>query len=435
MHVYHNTYVLICYVIHWVKLNSTKQRDPTSNTLTFGNCFDVRNENGEKLDPNFCYPVASHPTDSIDGSPNDTVVATETELECQWITALNYDQIFIEDSIEEEGDEDWEPEDAAEDDSDEDLVDGDLNLEGLGDEGEVISLLKNEDKILTILNDYQTEDLVFTDGELEELKTKEKILMERNNRGYYRCRNKHSTVYNKIMETLDPYLSKENLRQLFHPYHTQHNEALNKSVASYAPKHKTFSTTQSLSTRVGIAAGVQILGYHEFWRRVFQNFNIHFDDHLSNVLTKMQQKKSRQQVRSKSIEKKKRRSALRYRKVAEAHMQDMEDQRTNSQYCSGVAVDPEVAKVVKEVMSAQSRNPVGIADNLKRCKYYHHRFCTVLGHTSASHKNCFMKGKSKKQRDEAEMEIRKELYATHSKEKQGTCTVLVIQLNYDFKNT
>ena len=232
------------------------------------------------------------------------------------------------------------------------------------------------------MNDYETEDLVFTDSELEDLKTKEQILLERNNRGYYRCRNKHAVVYDKIMQTLEPYLSDENLRQLFHPYHTQHNEALNKSVASYAPKHKTFSTTESLSTRVGIAAGVQILGYHDFWRRVFLNFNIFFDDHLSKVLTKMQQKKSRQQVRSKTIEKKKRRSALRYRKVAEAHIQDMEDQRTNSQYSSGVAVDPDVAKAVKQAMSSQTRNPEGIADHLKRCKYHHHRFCTVLGNNT-----------------------------------------------------
>ena len=212
-------------------------------------------------------------------------------MEDEWITALNYDKIFLEDSNETEGDEDWKPEDAVKDHSDNDVDDEVIYLEDLSDEGEVINLLKNEDKILTILNDYETEDLVFTDGELEDLKTKEKILMERNNRGYYRCRNKHAVVYDKIMQTLEPYLSDQNLRQLFHLYHTQHNEALNKSVASYAPKHKTFSTTESLSTRVGIAAGVQILGYHNFWRRVFLNFNIFFDDHLSNVLTKMQEKR------------------------------------------------------------------------------------------------------------------------------------------------
>ena len=117
-------------------------------------------------------------------------------MEDQWITALNYDKIFLEDSIEIEGDEDWKPEDAVEDDSDNDVDAEDLYLEDLSDEGEVINLLKNEDKILTILNDYETEDLVFTDSELDELKNKEKK-MERNNRGYYRCHNKHAAVYDK----------------------------------------------------------------------------------------------------------------------------------------------------------------------------------------------------------------------------------------------
>ena len=103
------------------------------------------------------------------------------------------------------------------------------------------------------------------------------------------------------METLEPYLSIENLRQLFHPYHTQHKEAFNKSVAPYAPKHKMFSMTKSLSTRVGNAAGIQILGCHDFLRYVFRDFNIVFDNRLSHVLTRVQKKKSQQQVKSKTI--------------------------------------------------------------------------------------------------------------------------------------
>ena len=107
------------------------------------------------------------------------------------------------------------------------LDDEDMPEDDLGNKANVVDQLKNEDKILTILNDYDTEDLVFPDSELLDLKIKEQILIERNNRSYYRCRNKHTEIYKKIMETIEPYLSIENLRQLFYPYHIQHNEALN----------------------------------------------------------------------------------------------------------------------------------------------------------------------------------------------------------------
>ena len=92
------------------------------------------------------------------------------------------------------------------------------------------------------------EDLVFGEVELEN-KKKERMLVERNNRGHYRYKIRHATVYNEIVEVMQPYLTEEYLRQLHHPYHTQRNGVLNKSVATYALKHKTFSLTDSLTTR------------------------------------------------------------------------------------------------------------------------------------------------------------------------------------------
>ena len=125
----------------------------------------------------------------------------------------------------------------------------------------MVDELETEDKIL---DDYQLEDSVFGEAELEDLKRKERILVERNNREYYRCKIVYSNVYNEIMQAMKPYLTEECLTQLHHPYHTQRNEALNKSVATYAPKYKTFSLTDSLPTKVAIAAGTHILEYHDF---------------------------------------------------------------------------------------------------------------------------------------------------------------------------
>ena len=67
------------------------------------------------------------------------------------------------------------------------------------------------------------------------------------------------------MVTVAPYIVTDNLDILMHKWFTQLNEAMNNSVAAYAPKIKNFSGTLSLKTRVGIAAGGLALGYYSFW--------------------------------------------------------------------------------------------------------------------------------------------------------------------------
>ena len=337
----------------------------------------------------------------------DEMMMVESDEEA-WIKALNYDD--TDEGA--EADDEWLPDQLVTEDAIEDdevmLSQGDYD-----DEVGVVDELLSEDKILKIIDDYEVEDLVFGDAELEDLKRKEKILVERANRGYYRCKVEHASVYNEIMHAIQPYLSDECLRQLHHPYHTQRNEALNKSVATYAPKHKTFSLTESLTTRVAIAAGTQILGYHDFWKEIFQEFGIIFDSQISSVLMEMQNKKEKQQVRAKTVEKKKMRTKLRYKKYEAAHIQDMDDQKRGNQYRSGVAVNPDIQKEVRIALSNEGRNPANTPDDKKRCRYHHPRFCTKLGHSSCSHRDCFMKGKTKQERDEAEKEIREELYVMH----------------------
>ena len=67
---------------------------------------------------------------------------------------------------------------------------------------------------------------------------------------------------------------------LNHDYSTQKNEALNASVKTYANKDITYSTTKSLDTRVAVAAGYQVLGYANFWSRIFGAFELQLDGQL-----------------------------------------------------------------------------------------------------------------------------------------------------------
>ena len=71
----------------------------------------------------------------------------------------------------------------------------------------------------------------------------------------------------------------------------------------------------------------------------------------------MQNKKEKQQVRAKTVEKKKMRSNLRHKKYEAAHIQDIDDQKSGNQYRTGVAVDPEIQREVRIALSNEERNP------------------------------------------------------------------------------
>ena len=172
-------------------------------------------------------------------------------MEQLWVRALDLDESVFKDGDEDDNDL-YTP---NEDDT------GDSDEEVLEVETEMVDELNYELAICDVLDDYQIERTVFAQLELEDLKVKEKSLLERGDRGYYRNKLEHENAYEQICIAMKPYLTRANLKILHHLHTTQSNEALNKSVSAYAPKHKRFSTTKSLEARVGVAAAIQIDGY------------------------------------------------------------------------------------------------------------------------------------------------------------------------------
>ena len=65
------------------------------------------------------------------------------------------------------------------------------------------------------------------------------------------------------------------------------------SVASFPRKSKTYSKTESLDSRVAIAAGIQILGYETFWQEIYDEFGLEMETNLRLFFRKLQQKKDK----------------------------------------------------------------------------------------------------------------------------------------------
>ena len=137
----------------------------------------------------------------------------------------------------------------------------DIELEDLGlDEEEV----KECAYFLKYEETADVDETIFTQDDLAEMKNRERVMMERNDRGYYRCKIKDKKLYDEIISEYSRFITPAMLEMVHHMWSTQKNEAMNTSVASLAPKHKHYSMTTSLQTRVRIAAACQIVGFASF---------------------------------------------------------------------------------------------------------------------------------------------------------------------------
>ena len=214
---------------------------------------------------------------------------------------------------------------------------------------------------------------LFSESDLKEWKLKEEQLVQRFKNGYYRCKRKNSEVYEQICELYKPYITEEHLRQLHHSFSTQHSEAMNNSVSAFAPKGKTYSKTESLETRVAIAACVQILGYELFWELVYKDFGVSFD---GNLRRNMDKKKRRKNELAQTNE-----------KLTDEHKKDMAAQKEGLTYESAIAFKV-AQRVAKQMHSHKERNPDGTPKKDWKCKYWHVNYCQASGHASSSSKQC-----------------------------------------------
>ena len=269
------------------------------------------------------------------------------------------------------------------DESEDDLDDMTLDdkFEEMGEEEK-----RERNYISNYLEDFADEEDIFSAAEVEALKKRERQIAERNDMSYYRCKDKHRRLYNELTQAFAPFITHKMMMMLHHPYDTQKNEALNNSVAAYAPKSRTYSLTNSLLCRVSIVAGVQILGYASFWSNVFSEFGLDLDSNLRHSLLARDKRKERRTVRYSTKEGKQARGRLKNEKYAAARINFFEELRTGMAYESGIALKA-ATKTVKD--SPAIRNPKGTLSQDLRCKYHHRDYCDKRGHADARSPSCY----------------------------------------------
>ena len=110
--------------------------------------------------------------------------------------------------------------------------------------------------------------MYFAPSDREEMKVRERVMLDRKSSGYYMCKIKHKHLQDGMMRQCNRYIERTMLVQLNHPYSTQKNEVIHTSASVFAPKNKNYASDSSLRCMVGIAAGTQISGYVSFLNSV-----------------------------------------------------------------------------------------------------------------------------------------------------------------------
>jgi hypothetical protein len=184
-----------------------------------------------------------------------------------------------------------------------------------------------------------------------------------------------------VMKITEHIFTDAALRQIHHPYDSQKNEALNTSVAKYAPKNKVYGRTPSLRSRVYFVGGVNSVGLHNFVARVSDDIGIsNLPKSAVQFLKRRTAQDQKRIERERKTEVKKKRSANRVEKIRISSAEHQKDKQKASGYRSGMALDDQtdanaptfVAETVKKKrkLTCSACGGDHRCDNKKKCAKY-----------------------------------------------------------------
>ena len=206
----------------------------------------------------------------------------------------------------------------------------------------------------------------------------------------------------------DPYTTDEQLRAIHHPFDTNRNELFNKIVTKFVPKTSYLCRTICGKGRVYIAAGIDSVGYSNYYNNLHEMLGIPFKDCHKNMYTSIDlNRKYRTDYFRHPIVKKRKaeRDALKIRKMME---DDKKAKEKGMTYKKDIAA-PKVKRTKRSVqVLSTNRNKEGegtsiceltdnnvtkkvsVSNEVKKTKCTESlcASCGQKGHSRNTHKDC-----------------------------------------------
>ena len=205
--------------------------------------------------------------------------------------------------------------------------------------------------------------------------SKEKLHSLRRHPGYYRSMKNDTVVFEQMKEKFKPYTTVSAMVELLHPYDTQTNEGMNTAVAAVAPKHKNYSRSVELSSRIHFIVGMKNVGRTKFVSDILMSCGFaKVPTVLRKFLTIEDATKRRKQIREGSIEFKSNRCEKNVKKATVERIDEIKAYVKGTSY--GAFVLPKVAKP-KEILCRYKEFGCLIADGHKtarcqKCIFHEH---------------------------------------------------------------
>ena len=170
----------------------------------------------------------------------------------------------------------------------------------------------------------------------------------------FRCKDKDSKLFHKLIKGYEPYLNDAALEQVYHEYSTNKNESFNRRVTAVAPKNRHFSSTMSLHDRICNVVISDSIGYLKGLQAILSKCHIDLKLHpvLKEWCSRKDQVMKKEAVRRKLPEVKKKRSEAINAEIRAGAVRDAKAKSDGMDYGSGIAIETAVDVVEEESVEA-----------------------------------------------------------------------------------
>jgi hypothetical protein len=202
----------------------------------------------------------------------------------------------------------------------------------------------------------------------------------------YRCKVKHTELYEQMSTIHNTFTDVWNLREIYHEYHSNKCESLNGFITKFLPKHKHYCRTIINRARTYLAIGIDSVGYKNYYGVLWTMLNLS----STSITTEHHQRLDRRRVKKSKYDqsektKKARRKKLndKLRAASELLMKDKKKGKTYGSNMAGPQVDG-MALDGSEVIdltegSTKKKAPPSIC-----------AWCHNVGHASKNHSKCML---------------------------------------------
>lgn len=153
-----------------------------------------------------------------------------------------------------------------------------------------------------------------------------------------RFRKKDSKLFKHVKEIYEDMVVPDKMKQCWHTFSCQKNEALNRVMAMFAPKDKTFSMTKQLHYRVHFMVILDTRGHCAGITELFDDLGLSLPIGTLRYLRSLDGSKAYQRQRSKSLEVIKRRSDKKLVGIRKVWTEDQKDKNEGYEYATGMAL-------------------------------------------------------------------------------------------------